>query len=226
MDHARAARRWDTEYRSGRYAGEPPLPFVGDILSTLRDHPAMESARGLYIGCGNGRNYLPLIDAGVRLIGLDLSLEALWQLRARRPKLPLVCGDFRDFPGTAAFSYVVAIQVFQHGDAADVARYFANVKRLLAPGGLLFLRVNSVSTEIFHAYTLVERVESGGITIRYDAGPKRDMLVHFFSRDELCALAADGFDLVLPPREERITRTPPQHGFWAQWETIWRRHLR
>ena len=26
-----------------------------------------------------------------------------------------------------------------------------------------------------------------------------------------------------PPREEIIHRTPPQTGFWAQWEAIWRR---
>ena len=52
-----AAAAWDAEYSAGRYAGEPPVPFVTDILDTARAHGLAE---GLYIGCGTGRNYLPL----------------------------------------------------------------------------------------------------------------------------------------------------------------------
>ena len=40
---------------------------------------------GLYIGCGNGRNYLPLVDAGLNLLGLDVSAEAIKRLSERRP---------------------------------------------------------------------------------------------------------------------------------------------
>src|SRR5437879_10254937 len=96
MDERLTALRWDTEYRSGRYADDAPLPFVGDILTALDDAPTLREGIGLYIGCGNGRNYLPLVDAGLRILGLDLSLEALRQLAARRAALPLlICGDFR-----------------------------------------------------------------------------------------------------------------------------------
>lgn len=219
-----AARRWDAEYRTGRYAGDPPLPFVADILATLDAHPALRDGAGMYIGCGNGRNYLPLVDAGLRLYGLDLSLEALRQLAARHPApLPLICGDFRGFTVSGGLGYVVAIQVFQHGTATDVATYFANVAAALHPGGLLFLRVNAVSTEVFHAHTIVERAAGGGTTIRYDAGPKQGLAVHFFARDELAGLTREAFDVVMPPREDIIHRTPPQTGFWAQWEAIWRR---
>lgn len=224
MDQRLAALRWDAEYRGGRYADEPPLPFVLKILAALDDDPAARDGFGLYVGCGNGRNYLPLVDAGLRLYGLDLSLEALRQLAGRRaaPR-PLVCGDFRGFTRGGGLSYVIAIQVFQHGTAADVATYFANVKAGLRQGGLLFLRVNSASTQVFHAHTVLERGERGGRTVRYDAGSKEDMAVHFFSREELADLARDGFEPVMPPRGEIIRRTPPQTGFWAQWEAIWRR---
>ncbi len=67
MTQGLAARRWDAEYRSGRYADDPPLPFVAEILATLDEHPALRDGVGLYVGCGNGRNYLPLVDAGLRL---------------------------------------------------------------------------------------------------------------------------------------------------------------
>jgi len=224
MDERLTALRWDTEYRSGRYADDAPLPFVGDILTALDDAPTLREGIGLYIGCGNGRNYLPLVDAGLRILGLDLSLEALRQLAARRAALPLlICGDFRGFASASGLSYVVAIQVFQHGTAADVATYFTNVSAALRPGGLFFFRVNSVSTQIFHRHTVIERGGHGSLTIRYDAGPKEGLAIHFYARDELAELTADGFTPVMPPRERIIERTPPQTGCWAQWEAVWRR---
>ena len=42
---------------------------------------------GVYIGCGNGRNYVPLVDRGLDLVGLDVSLAAIRQLTARVPDL-------------------------------------------------------------------------------------------------------------------------------------------
>ena len=57
------ASRWDSEYRAGRYVAERPLPFVDQILSTLRARPGAMAGVGLYVGCGNGRNYVPLVDA-------------------------------------------------------------------------------------------------------------------------------------------------------------------
>jgi len=48
---------WEAEYRAGRYTGEQPVTFTNDILTAAR-HAGI--THGLYIGCGNGRNYLPL----------------------------------------------------------------------------------------------------------------------------------------------------------------------
>src|SRR5215470_13267928 len=176
MDSVLTASRWDEEYRRQRYANEPPLPFVDEILGVLKADPTIWSGSGLYVGCGNGRNYSPLLDAGLDLVGLDVSREALRLLVERRPTLPperLVCEDFRAFTAPEAlFDYVIAIQVFQHGNDADVRAYLENVTALLRPGGLLFIRVNSINTEIYHAHTVVERNAWGGFTVRYEEGPK------------------------------------------------------
>ena len=78
MDQTLASQRWDAEYRNrkGRYVEEPPLPFVEHILTTFHHDPSLRHGIGLYIGCGNGRNYLPLVHAGLPLYGLDLSPES------------------------------------------------------------------------------------------------------------------------------------------------------
>jgi SAM-dependent methyltransferase len=226
LPDALAATRWDEEYRQGRYAAEPPLPFVDTILAVLRCR-GLARAPGLYVGCGNGRNYVPLADAGLALRGLDVSGEALRQLAARCPAHAgrLVHGDLRDIEPGTPLAYVVAIQVFQHGTAADALAYFGRAQALLAPGGLLFVRVNSASTQVFHRHEVAETGAEGGFTVRYLEGPKQGLSVHFYSRPELDAITREAFQDVLPPREDVILRTPPKRGFWAQWEAVYRKRL-
>jgi hypothetical protein len=220
-----AARRWDAEYRDGRYEAEPPLPFVETIVDGARRHGLVGSAVGLYVGCGNGRNFVPLVDAGLNLFGLDVSAEALRQLAGRRPELAsrLLHGRFQDLEPPAPLAYVVAIQVFQHGVAAEAVAYFDRVAALLASGGLLFLRVNSASTQVVRGHTVLERGEHGGFSVRYLEGPKDGMAIHFYARPELEALTRERFATVVAPREDVVHRTPPARGFWAQWEAVYRR---
>lgn len=99
------ASSWDAEYRSGRYAEAPPDEFVADIIAAAAAHGL---STGLYIGCGNGRNLVPLLDAGLDLTGLDISREALTQLRARRPDRAgrLVLGDVSALSPTAQYDLV------------------------------------------------------------------------------------------------------------------------
>jgi SAM-dependent methyltransferase len=220
-----AARRWDEEYRRGRYAGEAPLPFVRTIVQVVRRAGLAGDALGLYVGCGNGRNYLPLVDAGLSLYGLDVSSEALRQLAARRPGLAgrLLQGDFQDFEPAGRLAYLIALQVFQHGTQADAARFFERVAGLLVPGGLFFLRVNSAATQVIRRHEVLERSEHGGFSVQYLEGPKDGMAIHFYARAELDALTRARFATVVEPREDIIHRAPPEHGFWAQWEAVYRR---
>lgn len=191
----------------------------------MRAHPEAIGGVGLYVGCGNGRNYLPLVDAGLALRGLDVSREALEQLVARRATLEpqLTCADFRELEIESPVDYLVAIQIFQHGAQADAPAYFAKAAAALKPGGLFFLRVNSASTEIYFRHTIIDRNDFGGLTVRYDEGPKSGLCVHFYSRAELLELARAWFSLLAGPSEDVTERTPPKTGRWSQWEVIWQR---
>ena len=217
---------WDAEYRRGRYAGEPPIAFVETILTMLRAETTLWEGRGLYIGCGNGRNYLPLVDAGATLDGIDLSLEAIRQLVQRRPDVArrLSVGDFRGpHLMRRRFDYLIAIQVFQHSNGNALSAAFAQAATLLRPGGLLFVRINSAATQIYHRHTVVERDRFGGLTVRYDDGPKTGLLIHFASREGLLARAGAAFEVVRDPQEVVMQRDAPKTGTWAQWEAVWRR---
>jgi ubiquinone/menaquinone biosynthesis C-methylase UbiE len=89
----------------------------------------------LDVGCGTGRN-LPLYRPDVRVVGVDVSAEALARARRRRPDFPLVQGDAEALPfRTGAFDTVVSGLVFC--SVPDAGRGLLEVKRVLRPGGTL-----------------------------------------------------------------------------------------
>jgi SAM-dependent methyltransferase len=219
---AEVAASWDAEYRAGRYEGEAPVPFVHDILGFAREGGIQ---RGLYVGCGNGRNYIPLSDAGLDLTGVDVSSVAIEQLARRAPRYRtrLLVGGVDRLPAGARFPLVIGIQVFQHGDRDTCHANLLAAQERLEPGGLFCLRVNAVGTEYEHASETVETHPEGSVTIRYTAGPKRGLLVHYFSAREVATLFAFPFQPVLPLRRAVVARASPVAGHWDQWEAIWRK---
>jgi SAM-dependent methyltransferase len=216
------ATAWDTEYHSGRYLAEPPVAFTGDILTAAQQ---ADLTRGLYIGCGNGRNYLPLVTAGLDLTGLDISATAIDQLTTRAPSRHnrLICGDLTALPDGATWPLVIGIQVFQHGNRDSACAHIRAAQQRVTPGGLFCLRVNAAGTDIWPEHDVTECEPDGGLTVRYRAGAKQGLLIHFFGAAELDKLFATGFTPILPIRLHRTWRTAPEPGQWSQWEAIWRR---
>lgn len=212
MDSSAISHSWDLEYESGRYAGEGPVKFVDKIIEYG------PTGTGLYVGCGNGRNYLPLVRAGLDIVGIDASGAAISQLQAKAKNVRRM--NFLDVSGT--FDYVVSIQSFQHGKLETVLRYFDKAAQILRDGGLVFLRVNSASTVPWHSHRVTERGDHGGFTALYLDGPKRGLEVHFFTKGEICSITADTMDVLYAPQTSH-RRPRPQSGTWHQIEMIMRK---
>lgn len=156
---------------AGRYAGAPPDRFVAGITAAAAAH---RLSAGLYIGCGNGRNLVPLLAAGLDLTGLDISREAITQLRARRPDRAgqLIVGDLSALPHDARFDLVIGIQVFQHGRRAQAARHLTAAAARVGPGGLLCVRVNAAGTDVEYDHDRFEEDGYGGYSVRYRQAPR------------------------------------------------------
>ena len=210
------AEVWNKEYYAGRYVGEPPLEFAKEIIVEVGQR---HNSRGLYVGCGNGRNYLEFVRAGLDVVGLDVSTIGLAQISKRKPSLAhkLVCSDFLDYYGR--FDYIIAIQSFQHGDYAKVTRYFQKAAEMLNVGGILFVRVNAVGTDIGHPHHIIES-RDGGFTIQYEGGPKNGLYIHFFSYNELInMMIGSGLYIKRLPKKV-VTQRPNGNGSWSQWEVV------
>ena len=209
----RLSQAWNTLYRKGRYRAEHALDFTDDILKELHANQDMVNGRGLYVGCGNVRNYSKLAESGLDVTGLDVSEVALAELSKRLPQYAdmLHQCDFLDYRQEEVFQYIIAIQVFQHGNMDRINKYFERVSMLLERGGLVFLRVNASNTAIQYDHDVIEESDTGGFTVHYKEGPKRGLDIHFFSKEEICSMVGkNDMTLIRELRNVTVKRISPR----------------
>jgi SAM-dependent methyltransferase len=140
--YALSSTSYDEDYAALGYTED--IAFYRD-LAVETGGPVLE------MGCGTGRILLPIARAGIRIHGLDLSVDMLAVLRRRlesepadvRERITLSQGDVRDAQVPGKFALVTApFRVVQHLLTRDDQRaWLRNVKRHLAPGGTLVFDV-------------------------------------------------------------------------------------
>lgn len=215
-------RYWNERYAGGGYDGEPPVTFVDEIVDTVLAELGPD-AKGLYVGCGDGRNFIPLVDKGLDIHGIDPSGKGIAGLRKKRPDMRkrTEIAAFEDYPEGDTFDYIVALQAFQHGHGSTIEDHFSHTRSRLRVGGLFFLRVNSTGTQIVEPHERYPADEHDAFSVRYTAKHKRSMQIHFFTPSELSQMAADhSFEVTKGFREETMPREDGTS--WKQWEAIWR----
>lgn len=130
------------DWENARTLGRRDVPFWTRVAKQAH-------GRALELGCGTGRISLPLVRAGVSLVGIDRS-EAMLERAARRARrlgnrvprrarsLELIRGDIRHLPfEPASFGLVIAPygilqSLLRDKDLKDTLE---SVARVLAPGG-------------------------------------------------------------------------------------------
>ena len=129
--------RYQTIHALGHaWSSDRPTPIVGEILTRYR---VPKTAPMLELGCGEGRDALPLLRAGWNLLATDLSPEAVAWCRKLAPEH----GDrFRvldclggKLPERFDFIYAVAVLHMLTEDE-DRAKFFAFLRDHLTEEGI------------------------------------------------------------------------------------------
>lgn len=98
--------------------------------------PAVAGKRVLDLGCGHGALSLELASLGATVLGVDLSEPRVrWAKQNAGDLAQFVCADVSTLDGE--FDFVFSKDTFEH--VADVTELLANLSRILAPGGEIWV---------------------------------------------------------------------------------------
>jgi SAM-dependent methyltransferase len=102
------------------------------------------------LGCGPGHVAAWLAGLGVRVVGIDLSPAAIAVGRREYPQVEFREGDLMELPAAdGEFGAAIAFYSIIHLERGELGAAFAEVRRVLRPGGL-FLVSFHVGSEVRH----------------------------------------------------------------------------
>ena len=148
----------------------------------------------LELGCGGGHDSAVLTAAGLPVVGVDLSIEAIERARQRVPSAEFHCQDISaPFP-LARTGVVVASLSLHYFPWPETEALVERIRRLLVPSGILLCRLNSTNDHHFGASGHT-RIDDDYYLV--DGAPKR-----FFDRGAVDRLFSPGWRM--QSVEERI----------------------
>ena len=114
------------------------IPFIETVM------PVTPALSVLEIGCGEGGNLLPFLEAGChRVTGIDISENKIENARrfynsvTGGEMMEFIAADIYDCGSAGKFDLIMMRDVIEH--IHDQERFTSFVKSLLAPGGVLFI---------------------------------------------------------------------------------------
>jgi ubiquinone/menaquinone biosynthesis C-methylase UbiE len=143
-------------------------------------------------GCGPGNISRVFVERGFRVTGIDISQRLIDIARQRVPQATFELGDVRvtAFPD-ATFDGAYLAYPFEHLLDRDVPRALSEMRRVLKPGGAVFIAAKAGSGEQW----LDEPMAGGALCF-----------FNFFDPNALeQAIVAAGFRLVLRARKTPVT---------------------
>jgi SAM-dependent methyltransferase len=150
-----------SEDRHAEVAYEQIAPVYDDFtahhdysawIDSLLKLGATHGLRGdtvLDVGCGTGKGFLPLLELGWKVTGVDISPSMAELARAKAgPAVRIEVADMRDLPRYSAFDLVICLDDainYLHSEA-ELEGALAGMAANLAPDGVLIFDSNTLTT--------------------------------------------------------------------------------
>ena len=167
--HADASRfmRWYSEMAESRFANA--FAYGRHKVDVLLDQALKELPAGagiLDVGCGTGEYVRRLTDLGFQVSGLEPA-EAMRQAAIEKnPGSKILDGIATQIPfPDETFDFVICIEVLRYLHRSDVDQALAEMRRVLKPGGRMFLTmVNRYALDGFYLAYHARKLLAGDIS--------------------------------------------------------------
>jgi tRNA (uracil-5-)-methyltransferase TRM9 len=111
-------------------------PFPETVLTLANK---WKPGKILDLGCGNARNLTPFSEKEFECYGIDFS-EDMIELAKKRLKAEFKVGDILKIPyEDNYFDYIICVAAFHHVKKEDQKKGLQEIRRVLKPGGKLYL---------------------------------------------------------------------------------------
>ena len=151
----------------------------------------------LDLGCGLGRHSLLFAACGFKVTAVDISDEALSSVKqlCRENSVDIACrkADMEALPfSDDAFDCIFAMHSAGHCDSEGMERLMTEIKRVLKPGGTIFLTLCSKDAYTF-AKSGLPRFDAN--TVIKNEGPEQGVPHYFVDQEDIKRLFKD-FDII------------------------------
>ncbi len=230
---------FDEQIARGAYNTAPVEALIRSTAYWLRDRKpaAGEQLKFLEMGCGAGPTLVWLAQKGIQVSGVDIASNALELAKQNLARQgygdrigQLVESSVTKTPfADASFDGIIESCVFQHLPLDDRKAAFAEVSRLLKPGGLFVGHVLADAHTTFQQKKSEQLADDPGSLLLQDGSSKIHLtnigLAHFFSEHEFAKLLP-GFSVIDPclttyylPKSEAKKRGYEQY-LQAMWTVV------
>jgi SAM-dependent methyltransferase len=150
--------------------------------------------RILDAGCGNGRHIVFFAEQGFNVYGIDISREAIEIAKAwlvqKGLKADLRVGDIKKLPfDDEFFDAIISFGVLDHITFSNAKKAIKEIKRVLMPGGYLFITLRSTESSEFGRGKKVAKN-----TFVLKEGYEKGLIQHYFDLEEIKELL-EGFKI-------------------------------
>jgi ubiquinone/menaquinone biosynthesis C-methylase UbiE len=122
-------------------AQAPPSALMQELIA---NHRVTQKSWALDLGCGTGRAFLPLVEAGYQVIGLDLTVKCaeISRQRASQAQIsayPILTSAAQLPIQSSSIDFVLAMSCLFHLGSLELPDALLEIYRVLVPGGSAIL---------------------------------------------------------------------------------------